>query len=102
MFLKLTVLKLLGVTMKAERTEVDITATLDVLVDHIWRTIIRHSKKHHRLVLMVDDEDQTLWCHSCRSPVAGGTDEVMRRCGERMKKNGIRFEVDLFTLLNNH
>jgi hypothetical protein len=75
---------------------------VDVLVDHLWQTVVNHSRRGHRLRLEVDDTDQTLWCMNCKHPIVGGSEDVMRRCGEKMKNSGIGFEVMISTTQNHH
>jgi hypothetical protein len=87
--------------MKAEKRNYEFD-TVDVMVGHIWKTVVQHSRKGHRLRLEVDDDDQTLWCLFCKHPIVGGSEDVMQRCGEKMKASAIEFEVIITTNQNHH
>ena len=75
---------------------------VDVLVGHLWRTVVAHFRKGHRLRLEITDHDQDLWCMFCKHPIVGGSEAVMQRCGEKMKAHGIEFEVMISTNQNHH
>lgn len=82
--------------MKAEKFQ-NFESSVDVLVGHIWKTIVLHSRKNHLLRLEVTDEEQDLWCIFCGVPIVGGSDQVMTRCYEKLKEAGIEFEVMIST-----
>ena len=64
------------------------------LANNVWRCVVSHSSKGHRLRLKVDDDGQTLECVHCEMPVVQGSDDVMGVIMAEMKAISIElFEV---------
>lgn len=63
------------------------------LANHVWRCVVSHSSKGHRLQLKVDDDELLLECVFCGIPVVTGSDDVMEAVTEQMTACGIEFEV---------
>jgi len=63
------------------------------LANHVWRCVVSHSSKGHRLQLKVDDGELLLQCIFCGIPVVTGSDDVMETVTKQMTACGIEFEV---------
>jgi hypothetical protein len=63
------------------------------LANNVWRCVVSHSSKGHRLQLKVDDDEVVLECVFCGIPVVTGSDNVMEAVTQQMTACGIEFEV---------
>ena len=62
-------------------------------IDRIWHCVDGHTKKGHRLRLIIDDQGQLFWCIWCHMPAVFGSPDCIAEIAKRLTDRGIEFEV---------
>lgn len=63
----------------------------------VWRCVLNHTKKGHRIRFNVDDDGSSLECVFCGTDIGIGSDDVIAVAVQRMHDSGIEFEINLET-----
>ena len=68
-------------------------AVKTMLSREVWRCLVYHYRKQHRLRLRVDDRSKRIDCASCGVPLMQGSDQVIDQVCSIMNKCAMEFEV---------
>ena len=71
------------------------------LAGDVWRCVVAHTKKNHKLRLTVTDFGQSLDCVFCGMPAVMGSADVVEQVCSMMQDSGIEFEVHCETVITH-